>query len=75
MKTEELKNGYLWIYREFYSFKNIIKRKPTNKTLRIPYFLFNFGYRKYGRITSFFGKLGLMSKIGQIARKISYGIE
>jgi len=75
MTAEELRNGYLWIYREFYSFKNIIKRKPTNKTLWTPYFLFNFGYRKYGRITSFFGKLGLMSKIGQIARKISYGIE
>ena len=75
MTAEELKNGYLWIYREFYSLKNIIKRKPANKTLRIPYFLFNFGYRKYGRITSFFGKLGCMSKIGQVARKISYGIE
>jgi radical SAM superfamily enzyme YgiQ (UPF0313 family) len=75
MTAEELKNGYLWIYREFYSLKNIIKRRPDNKALRMPYFLFNFGYRKYGRITSFFGKLGFMSKIGQIARKISYGIE
>jgi len=75
MTAEELKNGYLWIYREFYSLKNIIKRRPLNKSLRTPYFLFNFGYRKYGRITSFFGKLGLMSKIGQVARKISYGIE
>jgi radical SAM superfamily enzyme YgiQ (UPF0313 family) len=75
MTAEELRNGYLWIYKKFYSLKNIIERKPVNKTLQIPYFLFNFGYRKYGRITSFFGKLGLMSKIGQIARKISYGIE
>ena len=75
MTVEELRNGYLWIYREFYSFKNIIKRKPLNKSLRAPYFLFNFGYRKYGRITSFFGKMGLMSKIGKMARKISYGIE
>jgi radical SAM superfamily enzyme YgiQ (UPF0313 family) len=54
MTAEELKNGYLWIYREFYSLKNIIKRRPVNKALRMPYFLFNFGYRKYGRITSFF---------------------
>ena len=75
MSVEELKNGYLWIYREFYSLKNIIKRKPDNKTLRKPYFLFNLAYRKYGRITSLLGKFGFMSKIGQIARKISYGIE
>jgi radical SAM superfamily enzyme YgiQ (UPF0313 family) len=75
MTAEELRNGYLWIYREFYSFKNIIRRKPDNKTLRTPYFLFNFFYRKYGRATSFLGKLGFMSKIGRIARKISYGIE
>ena len=75
MTAEELRNGYLWIYREFYSLKNIIKRKPDNRSLRTPYFLFNLGYRKYGRITSFFGKMGFMSKIGQVARKISYGIE
>ncbi|MDR0476438.1 MAG: B12-binding domain-containing radical SAM protein [Desulfobulbaceae bacterium] len=75
MTAEELRNGYLWIYREFYSLKNIIKRRPVNKALRMPYFLFNFAYRKYGRVTSFFGKLGFMTKIGQIARKISYGIE
>ena len=75
MTVEELKKGYLWIYKEFYSIKNILKRRPTNKSLRKPYFLFNFGYRKYGRITSIFGKFGFMNKIGQIARGISYGIK
>ena len=74
MTAEELRNGYLWIYKEFYSFKNIMKRKPINKSLKTPYFLFNFGYRKFGRITSFFGRFGLMNKVGKIARKISYGI-
>jgi len=75
MTKEELTSGYLWIYKEFYSLKNILKRKPINKSLQTPYFLFNFGYRKYGRITSILGKLGFMSRMGQIARKISYGIE
>ena len=75
MTAGKLKKGYLWIYREFYSMKNILKRIPDNKALRAPYLLFNFGYRKYGRITSFFGRWGLMSKIGKIARKISYGID
>ena len=75
MTAEELRNGYLWIYKEFYSFKNIIRRRPAHKALRLPYFLFNFGYRKYGRILSCFGKSRLMGKIGQTARKIAYGID
>ena len=75
MSAEELKNGYLWIYDQFYSFKNILKRLPDNKKQRIPYLLFNFGYRKFGMITSFFGKLGLMSFIGKLGRKFSYNIE
>jgi hypothetical protein len=75
MTAAELRNGYLWVYKEFYSLKNILKRMPTNKSLRKPYFLFNLGYRKYGKVTSLLGKIGLMSKIGKIARKISYGIE
>jgi radical SAM superfamily enzyme YgiQ (UPF0313 family) len=75
MTAAELRNGYLWVYKEFYSLKNILKRTPTNKSLRKPYFLFNLGYRKYGKFTSLLGKIGLMSKIGKIARKISYGIE
>jgi len=74
MTAEELRNGYLWMYKEFYSFQNILKRRPANKALRMPYFLFNFGYRKYGRITALFGKSSLMSKVGQIARKIAYGV-
>jgi len=75
MTPEELRNGYLWIYKEFYSCKNIIRRRPDNKALRLPYFLFNFGYRKYGRVVSFFGKRRLMSVIGRVARKIAYGVE
>jgi radical SAM superfamily enzyme YgiQ (UPF0313 family) len=75
MTAEELYKGYLWMYRKFYSFKNIVKRSPTNKSIFLPYFLFNLGYRKFGKLTSLLGRLGLMSKIGQLARKISYGIE
>ena len=31
MTQEELYEGYLWIYKEVYSFKNIIKRLPSSK--------------------------------------------
>jgi radical SAM superfamily enzyme YgiQ (UPF0313 family) len=75
MTIEELQNGYLWIYKEFYSIKNIIKRKPENKTIVIPYLLFNFVYRKFGKITSLLGKFGFMHKIGKLGRKLSYSID
>ncbi len=74
MSVQELNDGYLWIYKEFYSMRNIIKRAPKNKSLLRPYYMFNLGYRKYGRLTSLIGKLGLMNTIGRIARKISYGV-
>ncbi len=75
MSAEELKKGYLWIYDQFYSFKNILKRLPDNKKQRIPFLLFNFGYRKFGKLTSLLGKLGFMSFIGTLGRKLSYNIE
>lgn len=75
MTAKQLKDGYLWIYDQFYSFKNIIKRLPEDKKQRIPYLLFNFGYRKFGKIISILGKIGLMSFIGKMGRKLSYNIE
>lgn len=75
MTAEQLREGYLWIYDQFYSFKNIVKRLPENKKQRMSFLLFNFGYRKFGKIVSILGKLGLMSFIGKLGRKLSYNIE
>ena len=75
MTPDELYQGYLWIYDQFYSFKNILKRFPEDKDQRISYLLFNFGYRKYGKITSLLGKLGLMNSIGKLGRRLAYHIE
>lgn len=75
LTKEQLYKGYLWIYKEFYSIKNIIKRIPQNREQIIPYFLFCFIYRKFGKITSKVAKLGLLSKIGKLARQLSYGID
>ncbi len=75
MTADELQKGYLWIYDEFYSFKNIFKRKPHNRKMLIPFFLFNFGYRKFGKFVSIFGKLGFMHSIGKLGRKLSYSID
>ncbi len=75
MSADDLQKGYLKIYKDFYSFKNIVKRKPDNKRLRAPYFIFNLGYRKFGKLTSLAGKSGLMSRIGKYGSRLSYGIE
>jgi radical SAM superfamily enzyme YgiQ (UPF0313 family) len=75
MSAEELYQGYLGMYRNFYSWKNMVRRFPDNKKIRIPYILFNLGYRKFGKLTSFIGRFGLMHALGSIARRISYGIQ
>jgi radical SAM superfamily enzyme YgiQ (UPF0313 family) len=75
MTAQELYDGYIGLYNEFYSWKNIFKRMPVNRKQRIPYLLFNLGYRKYGKITSQIAKFGLMNTFGKFARRIAYGID
>jgi radical SAM superfamily enzyme YgiQ (UPF0313 family) len=74
MTAIELRSGYLRIYDDFYSYRNILKRRPGNKNLLAPYFMFNLGYRKYGRLLSRLGKMGLMNQIGKLGGKLAYGI-
>lgn len=75
MSPDELRNGYLNIYKNFYSLTNIYKRMPENKKIIAPFLLFNLAYRKYGKLTSILGKIGFMSSIGRLCRKLSYGID
>jgi radical SAM superfamily enzyme YgiQ (UPF0313 family) len=75
MTPEELYHGYLWIYRNFYSFRNIYKRIPSTRSERISYLLFNLGYRKFGKITSRIARAGFMNALGRFARRLSYNIE
>lgn len=72
MTEKELYEGYTWIYKEIYSFKNIIKRLPKSKKQILPYLMFNFLYRKFGRFSEFLcGKISF-EKIGRIGEWISY---
>ena len=75
MTREELYNGYLWTYQEFYSFKNILKRMPDSARQKMPFLLFNFAYRKFGNVTSRVARLGFMNSLGRLARRLSYGID
>jgi len=72
MTAEELYNGYIWIYEQIYSTKNIIKRMPKTYKQRIPYFLFNFLYRKFGKVTEKLCELITYERVGKIAEKLSY---
>jgi len=71
---EALHRGYLQIYRRFYSFSNIWRRRPQNPKQRKAYFLFNFLYRKYGRLTAAVCKVVPMNLLGRIAERLSYKV-
>ena len=75
MTAEELYEGYLWIYREFYSFHNILRRLPEHKAQRKAYLLFNILYRKFGRFTSALARIIPMRTVGRLAAKISYKVK
>ena len=72
MTARELYEGYLWMYKKFYSLKNIIRRLPNSKAQRRSYLLFNFLYRKFGRLTAFIAKFVPMRSLGKFASWISY---
>ena len=72
MTADELYRGYRWMYRQFYSFKNIIRRFPKSKVQRRSYLLFNLFYRKFGRFTSLIARFVPMGILGKLAVKISY---
>lgn len=72
MTAEELYEGYIWIYRQFYSFRNIIRRFPEKKAQRRSYIMFNLFYRKFGKTTSGIARLIPMGVLGRMAAWISY---
>lgn len=72
MTPEELYNGYVRIYKQIYSLKNIIRRMPETKHQRAPYLLFNLFYRKYGKFTDLLCKMITYRRIGAIAQFASH---
>lgn len=71
MTAEQLYDGYLWIYRNVYSWKNIFRRIPKQKRQIPSYLLFNIFYRKYGRFTDWLCRKVTYSRIGQLSEKWS----
>jgi radical SAM superfamily enzyme YgiQ (UPF0313 family) len=75
LAPEQLREGYFWMYKEFYSFRSIFRRMPDSKRQIAPYLLFNFAYRKFGKATATLARVGLLSWLGRVARRLSYHIE
>ncbi|WP_315070104.1 radical SAM protein [uncultured Clostridium sp.] len=75
MTAEELYNGYLWIYKEIYTFKNIMRRLPKSKKQWIPFLAFNFLYRKFGKLTELLCSIVSFEVIGRFSRWVAYRIK
>jgi radical SAM superfamily enzyme YgiQ (UPF0313 family) len=73
MTPQELEFGYKMAYKKFYSTRSIFSRLPSSSSRRVPFLLFNFFYRKWGRFFSTLGKLGAMKHIGHLGKSLCYG--
>lgn len=71
MTPEELYQGYLYVYRSVYSFKNIIRRIPRSYKQIPAYLMFNFFYRKWGVFTDWLCKKITYERIGFWGEKLS----
>ncbi len=71
MTAAQLYNGYLQVYREVYSFRNIWRRMPKCPTQRPAYLMFNLFYRKFGRFSDWLCKRIGYQRIGWLGEKLS----
>ncbi|AKA67705.1 B12-binding domain-containing radical SAM protein [Clostridium scatologenes] len=75
MTAEELYKGYLWIYKELYSFRNIVKRLPKSQEQWIPFLAFNLFYRKFGKLTELLCNIVSFKNVGRFFRWVAYYIK
>lgn len=71
MTKDELYDGYIKIYKDIYSIKNILKRMPEAKEQRAAYILFNLFYRKWGKLTAALCRIVTYERLGKLAEKVS----
>ena len=74
MTRQELYDGYLRVYRQVYSLRNILRRMPRAPRQWMPYLLFNLLYRKYGRFTEAVCRHVGYRRIGALARRTAYAM-
>ncbi|MDE7190046.1 MAG: radical SAM protein, partial [Muribaculaceae bacterium] len=69
MTPQELRRGYLKLYKDIYSWKNILRRMPRHQ--KIGYLLFNIFYRKYGHLTERICAAVGYSRVGRICENLA----
>ena len=69
MTPEELYRGYLQVYREVYSWRNILRRMPSDN--RAAYLIFNFLYRKFGHLTESVCRMIGYNRLGRAVEYLS----
>lgn len=74
MSPEVLREGYLWMYREFYSWQTILQRLPARTDRLRPYLAFNLVYRKARPVARWIARLGLMGPLGRLGKTLAYGL-
>jgi hypothetical protein len=72
MTAKQLYDGYINFYKKFYSIKNILRRIPEDKAQRVPFLLFNFPYRKYGKVIEVLSSIVPLNLLGKVAEYSSY---
>ena len=72
MSAAELEAGYLRMYRQFYSWRSILRRRPADPRRRKAYLMFNLFYRKFGRAVALGARLGLLRAAGRLGARCSY---
>ncbi len=71
MTATQLSDGYLWMYKQIYSFRNILRRMPKKPDQRAAYLMFNLLYRKFGRLSDWLCRRIGYEKIGWLGEKFS----
>ncbi|MCM1198684.1 MAG: B12-binding domain-containing radical SAM protein [Clostridium sp.] len=71
LTKEELYDGYIWLYDQIYSFRNIIRRLPLAARQIPAYLMFNFFYRKWGRFTDWLCRRITYERIGRWGERLS----
>lgn len=75
MTAEQLRSGYLWMYRQIYSFRNMLRRMPQKPDQRAAYLMFNLLYRKFGRFSDLLCRRIGYERIGWLGEKLSRYLE
>lgn len=72
MSPGQLEEGHRWMYAQFYSWGNILRRLPSGAGQAVAYLEFNLLYRKFGKLTCHLGRAFGMRRLAKLAKALAY---